>query len=296
MPLRSEDLSRLIKTVSTLRQVWFLALLVGLYSLIAVGIAYSPVANYLEFQSQIVTFFSVVLSIILVFRTNRAYDRWWEARTLWGKLVNVSRNLAIKSLRLGNPDSDERTYLHRLIAGFAFALKDHLREGATLETVPGWIGADATPVHVPAWLSSQTYELFVEWKGDGRIDGNDLIVLDRDAREFLEVCGGCERIRNTPIAGSYRAFSIKSLSVYLLALPWGLAHDLGFVTVPICMIIAYVMVGLEAIADHVEQPFGYDLDDLDLERLCKVIDTTTAELLNVDTLYPATTSTPPVRL
>lgn len=286
MTVRASDVNRIIKTTSTLRRVWVLAVVAGVYSLLPVYEEYSPYKRYLEFPSSIFTILGLVLSIVLVFRTNRAYDRWWEARILWGKLVNVSRNLAVKTVRVAGADPDDRAQVHRLIAGFAFALKEHLREGTTLSQVPGWDEAEESPRHVPAWLTSQLYARFAEWKDAGRIDSNELLVIDRDAHELLNICGGCERIRNTLIAGSYRSFSLKCLFLYLLALPWGLVNDLKWVAMPLTMIFTYVMVGLETIADNVEEPFGYDLDDLDLERLCLTIDSSTSEVLGVAPLVP----------
>ena len=101
--------------------------------------------------------------------------------------------------------------------------------------------------------------------------------------------GGCERIRTTLIAGSYRSYAIKCLVLYLIVLPWGLVEDLQWVTVPVSMILTYIMFGLEAIADDVEEPFGYDLDDLDLDKLCRSIDRTTAEILSVQKISGSAT-------
>jgi len=255
-------------------------LIIGLYSLLAVGKEYSPFATFADLPSEIFGIFGAVLSVILVFRTNRAYDRWWEARTLWGKQVNVSRNLAIKVRELANLSDEENRQLHKGIVGFAYALKDHLREGAKLQAVPGWEDSHESPSHVPGWLAGQIYRQLKQLEREQRITPQELHICDTDAHEFLNVCGGCERIRNTLIAGSYRSYAIKCLVLYLLALPWGLVHDLNWLTIPVTMIIAYIMIGLETIADDVEEPFGRDLDDLDLESLCRTIDRTTAEILN----------------
>lgn len=280
MAVRNKDVQRLIDTTWTLRRVWVIVLVVGLYSLLAVGKEYSSFATFADLPSEIFGIFGAVLSVILVFRTNRAYDRWWEARTLWGKQVNVSRNLAMKAHELANLSEEERRQLHRGIAGFAYALKDHLRDGAELHAIPGWEDSQESPSHVPGWLAGQIYRQLKQLEREQRITPQELLICDTDAHEFLNVCGGCERIRNTLIAGSYRSYAIKCLLLYLLALPWGLVQDLNWLTIPVTMIIAYIMVGLETIADDVEEPFGRDLDDLDLESLCKTIDRTTAEILN----------------
>jgi putative membrane protein len=281
MPIRKFDFVRLIKTMVMLVRVWLIALLVGLYSLIPVFKEYSPYETFADIPSDVFTVLGLVLSLVLVFRTNRAYDRWWEARTIWGKLVNISRNLAIKCRTFAKPDLAERQKLHLEISGFAYALKSHLRDGVQLNELPGWSETTSSPEHVPAWISGQIYDSVKQWEMEQRISPQELLVIDTDLHEFLNVCGGCERIRNTLIAGSYRSYAIKCLTLYLLALPWGLVQDLQWLTVPISMIVTYIMFGLESIADAVEEPFGLDLDDLNLDALCATIDRTTAEILDV---------------
>jgi len=282
MAIYESDLKRLVKTTLMLQRVWMLAGLVGLYSLIPVLKEHSRYQGYFDFPSNIFSILGLVLSLILVFRTNRAYERWWEARTLWGKLVNISRNVAVKCREFADLEDDERRQLHRCIAGFCFALKEHLRDGVSLGELPGWNSATDDPAHVPAWLSGQMYHQIKSWERSGRITPQELLAIDTDAHEFLNVCGACERIRNTLIAGSYRSYAIKCLILYLIVLPWGLVQDLQWVTVPVSMILTYIMFGLEVIADDVEEPFGHDLDDLDLDSLCHTIDRTTAEILSVE--------------
>ncbi|MEW4487151.1 bestrophin family ion channel [Thalassoglobus sp. JC818] len=275
------DIHRLIETAHTLRRIWIFVLILGLYSSFAVLKEYSQFATLLDLPSDIFALFGAILSIILVFRTNRAYDRWWEARTLWGKQVNISRNLAIKVNQFAALEHGERQHLQKSIAGFAYALKDHLRSKAKLREIPGWTDASEDPKHVPAWITQQIYAQMTALLHQNRLSSDELRICDTDSHDFLNVCGGCERIRNTLIAGSYRSYAIKCLLLYLLSLPWGLVEDFGLLTIPVTMIVGYVMIGLETIADDVEEPFGTDLDDLNLESLCDTIDRTTAEILDV---------------
>lgn len=282
MAIYESDLRRILQTTLMLQRVWIIAALIGIYSAVPVLKEHSAFEEYFDFPSSIFSVLGLVLSLVLVFRTNRAYDRWWEARTLWGKLVNISRNLAIKAREFAGPDDVERRQLHRCLTGFCFALKEHLREGVALNELPGWSDAANDPDHVPAWLSGEMYQQIKGWERSGRISPQELLAIDTDAHEFLNVCGGCERIRNTLIAGSYRSYAIKCLVLYLIILPWGLVEDLQWLTIPVSMILTYILFGLEAIADDVEEPFGHDLDDLDLDALCRTIDRTTAEILSVE--------------
>lgn len=284
MTFGQSDLKRILQTVQTLRRIWIVVCLLGLYSLLPVLKELSNFKDFADLPSNIFSILGLVLSLVLVFRTNRAYDRWWEARTLWGKLVNISRNTAIKFNRIGELNYEERRDLHQKIAGFAYGLKEHLKNGVTLKAIPGWQDASENPQHVPAWIIDQIYKQLNSWKRTSRCTDVEVLMIDTDLHEFLNVCGGCERIRNTLIARSYRSYAIKILILYLLILPWGLVQELNWLTVPVTMVVGYMMMGLEAIADDVEEPFGDDLDDLNLDLLCITIDRTTAEILEVPTL------------
>ena len=99
-----------------------------------------------------------------MFRINRAYERWWEARTLWGTLVNVSRNLAIKAKALAEPDAMESRRLRTLIVGFCYGLKHHLRGDAALRKVTGFESTEDDPKHVPAYIVEQLYGLLSAWR------------------------------------------------------------------------------------------------------------------------------------
>jgi putative membrane protein len=259
------------------------------YCLLALWKENSPYSDVGDIPGNIYAAFSLALGLLLVFRTNRAYERWWEARTLWGTLVNVSRNLAVKVRTVVEPDPAQRAAFQRELVGFAIALKDHLRTKSTLQNVPGWESSAECPAHVPLFLSEQIYERLLEWRRDARISDQQLRILDVEARVLLDICGGCERIRKTLIASSYRSFAIKCLILYLVTLPWALVHDFQWWTIPIVVIMTYIMVGLEAIAHLIEEPFGTDLDDLDLDGLCRTIAASVAQVLECEAeIVPST--------
>jgi len=221
---------------------------------------------------------TLVLGWLLVFRTNTSYGRWWEARTLWGSLINTMRNFSVKVVELIDAPKDDLAQIRRILKAFAWTLKDHLRDGASLEDSEMFHNVTESPQHVPTFLISRIYDKIAEWKKSGRIDGYHLIVLDEDLRKFLEIVGGCERIRNTRIAKSYRTFARQCVFLYLATLPWGIVHHFSLWTVPLTAIISYFMLGMEIVAENTEEPFGHDEDDLDLEALCRVIDSSIDEI------------------
>ena len=207
--------------------------------------------------------------LLLGLRLNRAYERWWEARTLWGALVNVSRNLAVKSVVFAAPDAEEARSMAGLIAGFAQALKGHLRGGVSLASIRGFEDTEADPQHVPLWLATRIYEQIRAWNEEGRISDEQMRTLDLEARELLEITGACERIHNTPMPPSLSGLTVLVLTLTLLGLPWVL-HDDGpaaWVILAVGMTSFFLLV-IETTASVIERPFGTDSNQLDLDGLC----------------------------
>ncbi len=201
----------------------------------------------------------IIFGWLLSFRTQAAYSRWWDARSLWGQLVNDSRNLGLKTGAVV-PDPVERARMCDLLVRFAESLRDHLRRP---KGAPG--------PHVPMNLAGEIFALIRSWQTEGRIDGFAFLALDAQAQGLMNVCGGCEKIRATPLVLSYRSLLRKGLAAYMLFLPWLLHLDNGWLTVPITLLVAYAVVGLELIATSIEDPFGTDGDDLPLDRIVETI-------------------------
>ena len=214
---------------------------------------------------------ALILGILLSFRNREAYDRWWEARKLWGQLVNDSRNLCLKAAALPGLSPDDRARLGALVAGFAVALKDHLRDGAALARVPGFEKAMASPAHVPLYLAGRLTELIRGWRAEGKLTDYDLLLLDPHVRALMDVCGACERIKTTPIPQSYRSLLRHGLVLYLLSAPWLIGDQLVWWAVPSEALLGYFLLGIEFISEDVEEPFGRDGDDLALAAYCDTI-------------------------
>jgi putative membrane protein len=228
-----------------------------------------------------------VLGLFLGFRTNTAYDRWWEGRKLWGQLINESRNLAIKVQAFPGIERDQVLRFGRLIVSFARALKEHLREGIRPQQLSVYKGLTVEPSHVPNHIALQLREMVASWAAAGTIDRFGELMLDRHIAALMDICGSCERIRRTPLAASYRTYIRQGIALYLITLPWGLVYELDLWSIPAVAMVSYFMVGIEMIAEEVEEPFGRTEDDLMLDDLCKVIETTVNETLNGGTAGPA---------
>lgn len=216
------------------------------------------------------------ISMLLVFRTNTAYDRWWEGRKHWGSLVNCSRNMAIKLLAiLPVEDKKSKQYFAKLIALFAKELNLHLLKEKTRlgldpnphPEIPDFDRSRHIPIQIITLMQKKIQQLYRE----ERITGDQLIVLNPECQAFLDICGACERIKNTPIPFSYSTFIKKFVAIYVLTLPFGFVFSLGYIAIPVVMFIFYVLASLEVIAEEIEDPFGGEANDLPMEQLGKNI-------------------------
>jgi putative membrane protein len=227
----------------------------------------------------------IVLGLFLVFRTNSAYDRWWEGRKLWGGLVNSTRNLAIKlNAYLPHQDRDNRMWFASMIANFVLATKDHLRNGVQLNEL---IEADGSLMddlnrhtHLPNRIASLIYERVNTLHRSDQLTGFQLINLDKEIKDFIDLLGGCERIRNTPIPYSYTMYIKKFIFTYIVTLPFGLIPTFGYFTIATVMLMSYILLSVELIAEDIEDPFGKDPNDLPTDELSLKIKENVTEILN----------------
>jgi putative membrane protein len=225
-----------------------------------------------------------VISLLLVFRTNTAYDRWWEGRKLWGALVNNSRNLAIKLYAiLGREDEENCSFFRNIIPAYAAALRDHLRNDITrielFDNKPDLADQIDHLKHVPNQLAGMMMTKVMELHRAGRITGDQLIVLNAELQSFTEICGACERIKNTPIPFSYTVFIKKFIFFYVISLPLGYVFSMGYLVVPVTGFVFYVLASLELIAEEIEDPFGKDANDLPTTKMAHNIQVHIHELL-----------------
>jgi ion channel-forming bestrophin family protein len=225
----------------------------------------------------------VLISMLLVFRTNTAYDRWWEGRKLWGNLVNSSRNLALKLSPILTNEED-RHFFNTVIPSYAFALRDHLRNEQTrIELFDVDLNTKIKPddsKHLPNQVAKTLFEKIHELHEKQVLSGQQLIFINEELRSFTDICGACERIRNTPIPYSYSIFLKKFIFFYVMTLPFGYVFSLGYYIVPIVTFIFYAMASLELIAEEIEEPFGHDANDLPISRLCEKIKKHIGEILD----------------
>ncbi len=223
-----------------------------------------------------------------MFRTNTAYDRYYEGRRQWGLLINACRNLAavLGGALPAEAGGGHRIFYARMLSNFALSLKGHLRDDmnyAHLEAVAGVL-PDALQAadHLPTKLATLLQASYERLRGAGVLEPVHLLQLQPYHGTLLEVTGACERIKTTPIPFSYSFFIKGFITIFLLIMPFVLLDTYGYFTIPIVMIGAYALLGLELIAEEIEQPFGKDSNDLPLTQLANRIRVSVHEGRSVD--------------
>lgn len=227
----------------------------------------------------------IVLGLFLVFRINSAYDRWWEGRKLWGSMVNSTRNFALKlSAYLDKDDRENRNWFSMMIPNFVTASKEHLRKGVQLSELEAvddqFLDKLKARNHKPNAISGIMYSKVNELYKAGKLTGDQFFNLDKELKDFIDIIGACERIKNTPIPYSYSMYIKKFVFTYIITLPFGFVTTFKYVTIPAVLLIAFVLLSVELISEEIEDPFGRDVNDLPTDELSRKIRENIREILN----------------
>lgn len=250
--------------------------------------------EYFEFLDTVVvhSLLGFIMGLLLVFRTNTGYDRWWEGRKQWGALVNSTRHLAYQlgALLPGEEHAADRAALARLIAAYPSALRHHLRRVEPQEILSriesdqpnGLKPSDLSsqnPQHIPNAIAAELYRRITVWNREGTFSGQMLINLNTELARFTDITGACERILKTPIPYGYSLFIKKFIFAYTVTLPLGLVNQFSWWTIPLTTFVLYVFGSLELLAEEVEEPFGTDANDLPTDPLAETMRGNINELL-----------------
>lgn len=230
------------------------------------------------------TLAGISLSLLLVFRTNASYDRFWEGRKLWGGIVNETRNL----IRASEPFLGRTSLYATLVywtAAFPFATAGWLRGqqrqlGPHTAPLPSGEVADALKAqHVPLSVARRMTAVLDEGRKQGLYPEYVQMQLDQNVQQLIDYLGGCERIHRTPMPFAYMVHLRRALILYCFTLPFALVDTFGWVTVLATFVVAYVFFGIEEIGVEIEDPFGTDDNDLPLDTICQNIQNNLLALL-----------------
>ncbi len=264
---------------TALKQIWPAIVVVVLAS-IAVEVGYDYLGLDEAFTLTTIPFslIGLALSIFLGFRNNACYDRYWEGRKLWGRMVNNSRTFTriVFTLIEKRGDGLRKGLLIRQ-AAYVHSLRMHLRDDHDWHELEQFLPKEEVDAlydepNVPnAILFSMAELVRKAWK-DGRIDTFHVPTVEECLTENSSVQGGCERIKGTPLPLSYTALTHRIVGLYVFALPFGLHTEIGYATPIVVALVAYAFLGLDAIGSEIEDPFDKDDNDLPLSFISRNIE------------------------
>ncbi|MEY4286221.1 MAG: hypothetical protein RL511_294 [Bacteroidota bacterium] len=258
----------------TARMMWKELIYISLLSILIayIEITFFPEAYYLKHLTVVYSLLGFVISLLLVFRTNTAYDRWWEGRKAWGSIVNHSRSLSSKLSALAL-SHEERLSLSNFISLYVFSIKNHLRSKQVQTDQDCLIDFDSfdlsghQPLRIQQMLRNEIQQLSETKKMNTEMG----FAIQKDLDELVFALGVCERIKNTPIPFSYSLFIKKFIFIYVLTMPLAFVPLFGYFSAFISTFVFYALVSMELLAEEIEDPFGSDENDLPTDQLCLTI-------------------------
>ena len=214
------------------------------------------------------TLIGIALSVFMSFRNNACYDRWWEARKLWGQLTISCRAFARQASALADAD---RRFMLTALSDFSASLASSLR------------GAGGTPADAPTTAAAgrpNPTDFILQSVGTrclalmaaGDIEPIHYSVLEGQLTMLSQVQGGCERIATTPVPFAYSLLLHRTAYIFCLTLPFALASTLGWWTLLPVLLVSYTFFGLDALSDQLEDPFGLEPNDLPLDAIVRTIE------------------------
>ncbi|WP_257449661.1 bestrophin family protein [Archangium lipolyticum] len=266
-------------------------LLFGLYGLL-VGIVHE-LYDWTGLESGPVQFTAAFLALLLVLRTNSGYERWWEARKLWGGIVNQSRNLAIAGLSYGPRDTEWRERFVRWTIAFSHVSRRSLRgerelpELISLLRDGGAAERIARAQHMPSFVAQAIAGLLREAMDRGGMERVALLAIDQERARLIDHVGGCERILKTPLPRVHTVKLRRFILLYLLALPIAVVGPPWWVPGLVTALVAYPLLAIDQIAVELENPFSpRNLSHLPLHSICETIEGNLLALLDEEESLP----------
>ena len=218
------------------------------------------------------TLIGSALGLVLVFRNNASYDRFWEGRKQWGGIVNACRNFIRQARSYGG----EMESIAPLVIAFPFALKHQLRSESPSESIIKFLNAENTrlvmlhknPSLAINFAMSNWINRMVKI---GKVSELQAHRMEEQVAKLMDCQGACERILKTPVPFAHAIHVKQLLFIYLITLPFVLIPIVGWLSLPMVFVIAFGLLGIEEAGIEIEDPFGHDPNDLPLTNICEVI-------------------------
>ncbi len=219
----------------------------------------------------------VALGLLLVFRTNASYDRFWEGRRQWGSIINASRNLARGASALIHEASDLSDRVRDWTAAFAHAAMQRLRNGGGVGSAAAWVPADDVARALasgngPLYAATRISAAIAEARRRGALTDHEQMLMDMQVASLIDAAGACDRIHKTPLPFAYVVHLRTALILYCGTLPFAMVEEFGWGEILVTTLVTFVLLGIEEIGVEIEDPFGLDDNDLPLEKFCATVE------------------------
>ncbi|MBS1780228.1 MAG: hypothetical protein JST70_12925 [Bacteroidetes bacterium] len=232
-----------------------------------------------------------VISFLLGFRSNQAYDRWWEARIIWGAIVNDSRTLARQVLTFvdnGYASSEAQQFKERFIRrqmGWCFALSRHLRKQKPLTGIKSYMTEEEiAQVSRYSNIPNAMLEMHgrdIQYALDaGWINQYQQVELDRTLSRLCDSMGKCERIKNTVFPATYSLYMHFAMNLFIALLPFGVIEYFGYMEIPLVIAVAASFMLIEKMAIHLQDPFENKPTDAPMTTISRNIERDLKQMLN----------------
>lgn len=265
------------------------SLLCGLFAILVVILTQQGMRMTLPLKDNLIP--SIVLGLLLVFRTNTAYDRFWEGRKCWGTIIigtrNLSRRIWVAVKEQSPSDRDQKVRALRVLTALSFVTKHHLRGEAFGDQVQSLLGKERwaqlggssnVPLEIAFWVGDYLQEQYRK----GTLTIHELVGMTEILDGMVGAIAGCERILKTPIPLAYAIHLKQLLLIYCIFLPFQTVKDLGWFAVPVVTIVSFTLLGIEEIGVEIENPFGTDSNDLPLNGICETIRSNVEDLMRLE--------------
>lgn len=257
-------------TPKVIRRVFVLAL----YSLAVVFLM-----GFLPFSMPITPFeySGAVLGLLLVMRMNSGMDRWWEARKIWGSIVNQSRNLAIIGYEYTPTKGETSSIFLRWVAAWPHVMRESLRNERQLVEVERLLGVEEAKKireasHMPSYVGKRIAQILVKLRSEG-LDDFAFQRAERERAILIDDIGACERIRNTPMPFALAVKTRRFILMFLILLPVALVERSGWITPLVVSLASYPLFSLDELGVELQNPFSQrNLSHLPITSICNTIE------------------------
>ncbi len=275
-----------IRAVKIILLIWKWLLF---YFLLCIVVSF--VHSYLDINISIptseVSMLGVALSILMGFRVSSAYDRWWEARKIWGSIVNNSRSFARQVITFTHRSDTSSELLQSIVfrqIAFVYSLSCRLRQQNCDELIEPFLFYEEfeevkEKTHIPNLLLLHNLYAIKDLRKDEALTDFEFMRLDETIYQLTDNLGGAERIKNTPFPVPYSYCTWLLVHLFALIVPFGMVDSFGYMTIPIAMCAIFIFLVIEQIAIEIQDPFSNRENDIPLTAISQTIEFDLKEML-----------------